>query len=122
MFAMKHPHRQCFWKRSAVPLPPYNTPSGVSKASLGAFQVAEIMNFFPCILPPVPYCLPGSCYRIETVFSQLSERFSMKRVWARDMWHLASRLLRKVLAHTTAIILNRAQGHEPLRLAQLLAH
>lgn len=61
-------------------------------------------------------------YRIETVFSQLSERFSIKRVWARDIWHLASRLLRKVLAHTTAIILNRAQGHEPLRLAELLAH
>lgn len=61
-------------------------------------------------------------YRIETVFSQLAERFSIKRVWARDMWHLASRLLRKVLAHTTAIVLNRAQGYEPLRLAELLVH
>jgi hypothetical protein len=61
-------------------------------------------------------------YRIETVFSQLCERFSIKRVWARDMWHLASRLLRKVLAHTTMIILNRGQGHEPLRLAELLVH
>jgi hypothetical protein len=59
-------------------------------------------------------------YRIETVFSQLCERFSVKRVWARDLWHLSSRLLRKVLAHTAAIILNRAQGHEPLRLAELL--
>ena len=61
-------------------------------------------------------------YRIETVFSQLTERFSIKRVWARDQWHLASRLLRKVLAHTIGIILNRAAGHEPLRLAELLAH
>lgn len=61
-------------------------------------------------------------YRIETVFSQLCERFRIKRVWARDMWHLASRLLRKVLAHTIAIILNRAEGNEPLRLAQLLTH
>jgi hypothetical protein len=61
-------------------------------------------------------------YRIETVFSQLSERFSIKRVWARDMWHLSSRLLRKVLTHTIAIILNRAEGNEPLRLAELLAH
>ena len=61
-------------------------------------------------------------YRIETVFSQLTERFSIKRVWARDIWHLSSRLLRKVLAHTVGVLLNRAEGNEPLRLAQLLAH
>lgn len=61
-------------------------------------------------------------YRIETVFGQLCERLSVKRVWARDLWHLSSRLLRKVLAHTVMIILNRAQGSEPLRLAELLAH
>jgi hypothetical protein len=61
-------------------------------------------------------------YRIETVFSQLCERFRMKRVWARDMWHLASRLLRKVLAHTIGIVLNRAEGLEPLSLAELLTH
>jgi len=36
-------------------------------------------------------------YRIDTVFSQLSERYCVKRVWARGTWHLASRLLRKVL-------------------------
>jgi hypothetical protein len=35
-------------------------------------------------------------YRIDTVFSQLVGRYSVKRVWARDTWHLASRLLRKV--------------------------
>ena len=61
-------------------------------------------------------------YRIETVFSQLCERLSMKRVWARDLWHLSSRLLRKVLAHTLMVALNRAQGNDPLRLAQLLAN
>ena len=38
-------------------------------------------------------------YRIDTVFSQLTERYCVKRVWARDMWHLLSRLLRKVLSH-----------------------
>jgi hypothetical protein len=31
-------------------------------------------------------------YRIDTVFSQLTERYSVKRVWARDTWHLANRL------------------------------
>jgi hypothetical protein len=61
-------------------------------------------------------------YRIETVFSQLCERLSIKRVWARDLWHLSSRLLRKVLAHTAMVVLNRAQGNDPLRLAQLLAN
>ena len=61
-------------------------------------------------------------YRIETVFGQLCERFRVKRVWARDLWHLSSRLLRKVLAHTVAIIINRAQGNEPLRLAELLTN
>ena len=59
-------------------------------------------------------------YRIETVFSQLCERFSVKRVRARDTWHWASRLLRKVLAHTVGVILGRAQGNEPLQLAELL--
>jgi hypothetical protein len=59
-------------------------------------------------------------YRIETVFSQLCERLSFKRVWARDLWHLSSRLLRKVLAHTVMVVLNRERGHEPLRLAELL--
>jgi len=61
-------------------------------------------------------------YRIETVFSQLCERLSIKRVWARDLWHLSSRLLRKVLAHTLMVVLNRKQGHEPLRLAELLTN
>jgi len=61
-------------------------------------------------------------YRIETVFSQLCERLSIKRVWARDLWHLSSRLLRKVLAHTLLVALNRAQGNDPLRLAQLLVN
>jgi hypothetical protein len=61
-------------------------------------------------------------YRIETVFGQLCERLSVKRVWARDLWHLSSRLLRKVLAHTLMVVLNREQGHEPLRLAALLTN
>jgi hypothetical protein len=40
-------------------------------------------------------------YRIDTVFSQLTARYLVKRVWARDLWHLtSSRLLRKgTLSH-----------------------
>jgi hypothetical protein len=59
-------------------------------------------------------------YRIDTVFSQLVERYCVKRVWARDLWHLASRLLRKVLSHTVAFLLNHLLGNQPLQLSKLL--
>jgi Transposase DDE domain len=60
-------------------------------------------------------------YRIDTVFSQLTERYCLKRVWARDMWHLVSRLLRKVLSHTIAFLLNhKLLGNPPLQLSKLL--
>ena len=60
-------------------------------------------------------------YRIDTVFSQLTERYSIKRMWARDLWHLTSRLLRKVLSHTVAFLLNhKLLGNPPLQLSKLL--
>jgi hypothetical protein len=59
-------------------------------------------------------------YRIDTVFSQLTERYSVKRVWARDLWHLTSRLLRKVLSHTVAFLLNDQMGNPRLQLSKLL--
>lgn len=59
-------------------------------------------------------------YRIETTFAQLVERYHLKRVWARDTWHLTSRVLRKVLSHTIAALLTASLGHPPLQLAHLL--
>lgn len=59
-------------------------------------------------------------YRIDTVFSQLTGRYCIKRVWSRDMWHLASRLLRKILSHTVAFLLNHQVGNPPLQLSKLL--
>lgn len=59
-------------------------------------------------------------YRIDCVFGQLTDRFHIKRVWARDRWHLTGRLYRKVLAHTLALILNMGQGNTPLQFAQLV--
>ena len=59
-------------------------------------------------------------YRIDTAFSQLTERYSIKRVWTRDVWHLASRLLRRVLSHTVAFLLNHRSGNQPLQLSKLL--
>src|SRR5207253_3763235 len=43
---------------------------------------------------------------IETAFGQLAERFHIKRTWARDLWHLSHRVIRKVLGHTVAVWLN----------------
>jgi IS5 family transposase len=51
---------------------------------------------------PWPHFLTHMRYRIETVFGQLVERFHAKRVWARDLWHLTSRWMRKFLCHNIA--------------------
>jgi DDE family transposase len=59
--------------------------------------------------------------RIDTVFGQLVDRCAVKRVWARDLWRLSSRLLRKVLMHTLAILLNVDLGNPPLQLACVVA-
>jgi hypothetical protein len=58
--------------------------------------------------------------RIDTVFGQLVDRSRAKRVWARDSWHLWSRLLRKLLSHTLTVYFTALAGHPPLRLANLL--
>jgi IS5 family transposase len=57
---------------------------------------------------------------IETVIGQLCDRFNIEKVWARDMWHLTSRLNRKVLAHTVCVWLNRLFGLEPLQFDGLV--
>ena len=51
---------------------------------------------------------------IETVIGQLVERFSIEKVWARDRWHVTSRLNRKLLAHTLCRWLNRHSA-QPLQ-------
>lgn len=57
---------------------------------------------------------------IETVIGQLDDRFHFNVVWARDFWHLLSRLARKVLAHTVGIFLNRKLGRPPIKFDGLL--
>lgn len=44
-----------------------------------------------------------------------------KRVWARDLCHVGSRLPRKALMHTVAVPLNGELGIPPLQLAQMVA-
>jgi Transposase DDE domain len=57
---------------------------------------------------------------IETVIGQLVGRFSIEKVWARDLWHLTSRLNRKLLAHTVCLWLNR-HAPEPLQFELLVS-
>jgi hypothetical protein len=63
--------------------------------------------------------LRGLQWLIETVNGQLAGRFQAKRTWAKDLWHLASRVLRKILSHTVAAWVNVSQGHRPLDFASL---
>lgn len=71
---------------------------------------------------PLPRRFTNIRRRIETVIGQLAERFSIKRVWARDLWHFCSRLLRKVLAHTIFVGLCQKRNCEPLQMAKLLTN
>ncbi|MGA8164600.1 MAG: IS982 family transposase, partial [Waddliaceae bacterium] len=59
---------------------------------------------------------------IETVIGQLSERFHIEKVRARNLWHQASRFWRKLLAHTVCIKLNMELGNEPLQFEGLITH
>lgn len=57
---------------------------------------------------------------IETVIGQLSDQFHIEKVRARDLWHLTSRVARKVLAHTVGVFLNRQLGRAPLQFEGLI--
>ncbi len=64
--------------------------------------------------------LTGMRRLIETVGGQLEQQFSIKKVWARDLWHLANRIIRKILSHTFCVTLNLKLGREPLNLKGLV--
>jgi hypothetical protein len=58
---------------------------------------------------------------IETALGQLAERFRIKRTWARDLWHLSHRTIRKVLSHTVAVWVNLTHGRPALDFDGLAA-
>jgi Transposase DDE domain len=58
-------------------------------------------------------------YRLETVNGQLAERYGVKRTWARDLWHLCHRLIRKILSHTVMIWVAVSRGIAPLTFDRL---
>lgn len=57
---------------------------------------------------------------VETVIGQLTERFNIQKVWARDLWHLSNRITRKLLSHSIAILLNRFLGRNNLQFDGLI--
>jgi hypothetical protein len=67
-----------------------------------------------------PISLKHKRYRIETIIGQITTRFNIKRVWARDAWHLLSRWLRKVACHTVSVFLCQKMGLPPLQFASLV--
>ncbi|HMQ14103.1 MAG TPA: IS982 family transposase [Candidatus Competibacter phosphatis] len=58
--------------------------------------------------------------RIETVISQLEQRFHLAKTRARDVWHLTNQVTRKLLAHIMKVWLNLRLDREPLDLDGLL--
>ena len=58
---------------------------------------------------------------VETVIGQLTEQFHFEKIRARDVWHLTSRIARKILAHTLGIFMNRQIGRSDLQLESLIA-
>lgn len=57
---------------------------------------------------------------VETVIGQLSGRFDIERILARDTWHITVRTIRKVLSHTMAVFINWKAGNPPLQLEKLI--
>ena len=51
---------------------------------------------------------------IETVIGQLSGRFNMQKLRARDLWHLSYRFMRKILAYNFCFVINKQLGNPPL--------
>lgn len=58
---------------------------------------------------------------VETVIGQLTERFHIQKIRARDRWHLTVRITRKILSHTLAVVVNCMTGRHPLQIADLVA-
>lgn len=76
----------------------------------------------PQLLPDATHKqLVGMRRLIETVNGQLEQQFQIKDVWARDLWHLTVRVVRKLLAHALCVLLNIRLGRDPLKLKGLVA-
>jgi hypothetical protein len=58
---------------------------------------------------------------IETVISQLTERFNIENIRAKKLWHFLRRVTRKILAHTIAFAINKTLNiNNPLQFQRLI--
>lgn len=58
---------------------------------------------------------------VETVIGQLTERFKIQAIKAKDMWHLMAKINRKILAHTVCFAINKnINPHNPLQIENIL--
>lgn len=64
----------------------------------------------------------GTRRLIETVIGQLTERFCIEKIRARDLWHHCSRFWRKLLSHTVCIMLSLDRGNEALQFDRLIEY
>jgi IS5 family transposase len=64
--------------------------------------------------------LTGKRRLIETVAGQLEQRYGIKTTFARDLWHLLNRIIRKILSHAIGVLLNVKMNNEPLKLRLLV--
>jgi len=59
--------------------------------------------------------------KVETVIGQLTERFRIQCIRAKDLWHLRIKVARKFLAHTVCFMINqKLNPDEPLQLELLV--
>ncbi|AUX89037.1 MULTISPECIES: IS982-like element ISAba825 family transposase [Acinetobacter] len=58
--------------------------------------------------------------KIETVIGQLTDRFNIQKVRARDLWHLSHRFIRKILSHTVCVVMNKKCGYSPIQFEKLI--
>jgi hypothetical protein len=103
------------------------------KGYLGAFLQAELATVGIDLQTPLRANMtdprpPGAVRQltsarrlVETVIGQLAEQFHFEKIRARDVWHLTSRIARKVLAHTLGIFMNRQVGRSDLQFEGLIA-
>jgi hypothetical protein len=73
----------------------------------------------PLPIETIRWCT-GARRLIETVGGQLAGRFAIKTTFARDLWHLMNRIIRKILAHTYCVFLNLHLKREPLNFDSLV--
>lgn len=58
---------------------------------------------------------------VETLIGQLTERFKIQQIRARDTWHLMAKITRTILAHTSCFTINKnINPDNPLQLDAIL--